>query len=122
MCCAGNTATWLTQTRPPSWRTANTWRARGAVNFYSLYRCHDYHFKIYGAMFLGDPEAAISAADEMVATLPEELLRVPSPPIADWLEGFLPMKMHVLIRFGRWDDIIATELRRTQNSIASQQQ
>ena len=82
----------------------------GAINFYSLYRCHDYHFKIYGAMFLGDPEAAILAADEMVATLPEELLRVPSPPIADWLEGFLPMKMHVLIRFGRWDDIIATEL------------
>ena len=25
----------------------------GAGNFYSLYRCHDYHFKIYGAMFLG---------------------------------------------------------------------
>jgi hypothetical protein len=23
----------------------------GAVNFYSLYRCHDYHFKLYGAMF-----------------------------------------------------------------------
>ena len=82
----------------------------GAVNFYSLYRCHDYHFKIYGAMFLGDPEAALSAADEMVATLPEELLRVASPPMADWLEGFLPMKMHVLIRFGRWSDILATEL------------
>ena len=28
--------------------------------------------------------------------------------MADWLEGFVPMKMHVLIRFGRWADIIAT--------------
>ena len=83
---------------------------QGALNFYSLYRCHDYHFKIYGAMFLGQPEPALAAADEMIATLPEELLRVSSPPMADWLEGFVPMKMHVLIRFGRWREIIATPL------------
>jgi len=30
--------------------------------------------------------------------------------MADWLEGFVPMKMHALIRFGRWDDIIAAPL------------
>ena len=82
----------------------------GAVNFYSLYRCHDYHFKIYGAMFAGLPEKALEAADEMIATLPEDLLRVTSPPMADWLEGFYPMKLHALIRFGRWLDIIATPL------------
>jgi tetratricopeptide (TPR) repeat protein len=82
----------------------------GAVNFYSLYRCHDYHFKIYGAMFLGQPEAALEAADELMATLSEDLLRVESPPMADWLEGFVPMKMHALIRFGRWRDILATPL------------
>ena len=86
----------------------------GALNFYSLYRCHDYHFKIYGAMFAGQPEAAFSAADEMIATLPEELLRVESPPMADWLEGFIPMKMHALIRFGRWQEIIATPLPKDQ--------
>lgn len=82
----------------------------GAVNFYSLYRCHDYHFKIYGAMFAGLTEKALEAADEMIATLPEDLIRVTSPPMADWLEGFYPMKMHALIRFGRWLDIIATPL------------
>ena len=27
--------------------------ARGPFNFYTMYRCHNYHFKIYGAMFLG---------------------------------------------------------------------
>jgi tetratricopeptide (TPR) repeat protein len=82
----------------------------GAGNFYSLYRCHNYHFKLYGAMFLGQLQPALEAADEMIATLPEELLRIDSPPMADWLEGFVPMKMHVLIRFGRWADIIATKL------------
>jgi hypothetical protein len=82
----------------------------GANNFYSLYRCHDFHFKLYGAMFLGQLQPALEVADEMIAALPEELLRIQSPPMADWLEGFVPMKLHVLIRFGRWTDIIATPL------------
>ena len=82
----------------------------GANNFYSLYRCHNYHFKLYGAMFLGQLQPALEAADEMIANLPEELLRIESPPMADWLEGFVPMKLHVLIRFGRWTDIIAMPL------------
>jgi tetratricopeptide (TPR) repeat protein len=86
----------------------------GALNFYSLYRCHDYHFKLYGAMFQGQYKVAIEAADEMIATLPEELLQVESPPMADWAEGFVPMKMHVLIRFGKWREIIDTPLPENQ--------
>ena len=82
----------------------------GARNFYSLYRCHDYHFKIYGAMFLGQYRPALEAAEEMIATLPEDLLTVASPPMADWLEGFVPMKQHVLVRFGKWKEIVAQPL------------
>ena len=82
----------------------------GSVNFYSLYRCHDYHFKIYGAMFLGRYRPAIEAAEEMVSTLPAELLEVQSPPMADWLEGFVSMKQHVLVRFGRWREIVEQAL------------
>ena len=82
----------------------------GAGNFYSLYRCHNYHFKIYGAMFLGQYRPAIAAAEEMIATLPEALLTVTSPPMADWLEGFVSMKQHVLIRFGKWNAILAEKL------------
>jgi tetratricopeptide (TPR) repeat protein len=79
----------------------------GPLNFYTLYRCHDYHFKIYGAMFLGRLEPALEAADEMAATLTEELLRIETPPMADWVEGFVPMRLHVLIRFGLWQRILA---------------
>ena len=50
------------------------------------------------------------AADELIATIPEELLRVRSPPMADWLEAFVPMGLHVLIRFGKWREIIDTPL------------
>ena len=90
-------------------------KREGAENFYSLYRCHDYHFRIYGAMFLGQYSTALAAADEMIATLPERLLRIESPPMADWLEGFVPMKMHALIRFGRWREIIDAPLPRDQS-------
>ncbi|MGR3984555.1 MAG: hypothetical protein OD817_04770 [Gammaproteobacteria bacterium] len=82
----------------------------GPLNFYSLYRCHNQHFKLYGAMFLGQCGPALEAAEEMAASLPEELLRQEVPPMADWLEGFVPMKMHVLIRFGMWEEILAQPL------------
>ena len=86
----------------------------GPLNFYSLYRCHDYHFKIYGAMFLGQYRPAIEAAEEMISTLPEALLQVESPPMADWLEGFISMKQHVYIRFGKWQEIIDQPLPENQ--------
>jgi tetratricopeptide (TPR) repeat protein len=79
---------------------------RGANNFYSVYRCHNYHFKIYGAMFLGQPSVALETADELIKTMPEDFLRS----LADWFEGFVPMKQHALIRFGRWNEILAQEL------------
>jgi tetratricopeptide (TPR) repeat protein len=83
---------------------------RGAMNFYTLYRAHNYHFKVYGAMFAGQQRTALEAADQLAAAIPEDLLRVENPPMADWLEGFVPMRLHVLIRFGRWPDILATPL------------
>ncbi|MGV9940623.1 hypothetical protein [Streptomyces sp. NPDC003401] len=79
----------------------------GAMNFYTLYRAHNHHFRIYGAMFLGRSDIALEAAARLEECLPEELLRVESPPMADWLEAFLAMRVHVLIRFGRWADVLA---------------
>ncbi|KAK3372743.1 hypothetical protein B0H63DRAFT_514081 [Podospora didyma] len=91
----------------------------GAMNFYSLYRCHDYHFRIYAAMFAGQSRVAIETASRLELTLPESLLRVTSPPMADWLEGFLAMRIHVLIRFGRWDEIMELELPKDTNLYCS---
>ena len=82
----------------------------GAMNAYSLYRAHDLHFAIYGAMFLGQYAPAMQAAEELMASMPEQLLRMPSPPMADIVEAYLPMKQHVLVRFGKWHEIIAQDL------------
>ena len=70
-------------------------------------------------MFLGQFEPAIKAAQELIDTTPEELLRVPSPPMADFLEGYLPMKQHVLVRFGKWREIIAQELPKDRDLYCS---
>jgi tetratricopeptide (TPR) repeat protein len=77
---------------------------------YLIYVIHNFHFAIYGAMFLGQYAPAIAAAEELIATVPEAVLRVQSPPMADFLEGYLTMKQHVLVRFGKWREIIAQKL------------
>lgn len=82
----------------------------GPLNFYSLYRAHDLHFIVYSAMFEGRFATALEAADELAAQLTPELLTIESPPMADWLEAFAPLRIHVLIRFGRWADLIAHPL------------
>ncbi|TEA12312.1 hypothetical protein C8034_v005950 [Colletotrichum sidae] len=82
----------------------------GPLNFYTLYRSHDFHFRLYASMLCGQSQVAIQTINELEATISEDLLRVKSPPMADWLEGFLGMRMHALIRFGRWKDILALKL------------
>ena len=78
----------------------------GVLNYYTGYRAHDYHFKAYGAMFLGQYKPAMEAAEELIATTPKEVLEVGNPPYADWLEAYIPIKQHVLIRFGKWQEIL----------------
>jgi tetratricopeptide (TPR) repeat protein len=82
----------------------------GPLNFYSLYRAHNLHFVVYSAMFEGNSRAALAAADELTGQLTADLLAIESPPMADWLEAFVPLRIHVLVRFGRWDELIAQPL------------
>src|SRR5438445_768617 len=82
----------------------------GPLNFYSLYRAHNLHFIVYSAMFEVNSRAALEAADELAGQLTPELLAIESPPMADWLEAFVPLRIHVLVRFGRWDELIAQSL------------
>jgi tetratricopeptide (TPR) repeat protein len=77
---------------------------------YLIYVIHNFHFAIYGATFLGQCTPAIAAAEELIDTIPEAVLRVESPPMADFLEGYLTMKQHVLVRFGKWREIIEQDL------------
>ncbi len=75
----------------------------GRTGFYELYRAHNYHFLAYAAMFTGNEGEAVAAAREMVRELPAEVVQqMPS-----FLEAFLAVPLHVLVRFGRWQDVLA---------------
>jgi tetratricopeptide (TPR) repeat protein len=78
----------------------------GAMNFHTLSRIHNLHLKVYASLFLGQFKGAMEAAEEIIATTPEELLRIENPAMADWMEGYIGMKAHVFIRFGKWQEII----------------
>ena len=43
---------------------------QGPRNFYTLYRSHNYHFKLYAAMFLGQYHPALQAASALIAAIP----------------------------------------------------
>ena len=77
-------------------------RREGPLNFYSLYRIHNYHFLVYGAMFDGQSELALNAAREIKQQVPESMIREQ----VDFLDAFMPTDLHVLIRFGRWEEIL----------------
>jgi tetratricopeptide (TPR) repeat protein len=79
-------------------------------DFYTMYRLHNYHSLIYAAMFGGCKKIAMDATLQMEESLSEELLSVQSPPLADWLEVYCTVRVHVLIRFGLWDELIALPL------------
>jgi tetratricopeptide (TPR) repeat protein len=76
----------------------------GRVNFYTLYRLHDLHFLVYGAMFDGQRALAAATAQELVGEIPTELLAS----IPDFIEAFVSTPLHVMVRFGRWDEILGT--------------
>ena len=70
--------------------------------FYRLYMAHNYHMLTYGAMMTGQSELALATIRAMVADIPLEFFR--ENPFAD---GFMAMPLEVLMRFGRWDEILA---------------
>jgi tetratricopeptide (TPR) repeat protein len=70
--------------------------------FYRLYMAHNFHMLTYGAMMTGQGALAVQTIRKMVDGIPLEFFR--DNPFAD---GFMAMPLEVLMRFGRWDDILA---------------
>lgn len=75
----------------------------GRVGFYEVYRAHNHHFLAYAAMFTGRDEEAIAAARALVAELPADVVQA----MPQFLEAFLAVPYHALVRFGRWQQVLA---------------
>jgi tetratricopeptide (TPR) repeat protein len=74
----------------------------GTSGFYTIYRAHNYHFLAWAAMFAGQRETAMTAAREMNEQLPLEMVLA----YADWLDAFVAVPVHVMVRFGLWNDLL----------------
>jgi tetratricopeptide (TPR) repeat protein len=76
------------------------------LGIYYIYLLHNFHFQVYGAMFSGQYEPALRAANQMQATVRPEYLHAGHAFLVNHLEAFYGMKAHVLIRFGKWQAIL----------------
>ena len=82
--------------------------------FYKFYRMHNHHFVVWCAMFDGQYETALKYARKAVDTLPvgdenggvKFMLAGIIPMGAIFLESYVTMPWHVMIRFGKWEEII----------------
>ena len=86
----------------------------GALGIYYVYLLHNMHFQVYGAFFSGQYEPAIRAAKQMQATVRPEYLLADHAFLVNYLEAFYGMKAHVLIRFGKWQEILDEPLPEDQ--------
>ncbi len=79
----------------------------GPFNFYTTARCHDLHLMMYTCMFMGQYRPAMDAADQMCATLSPEVLGILGrPQMTTTMEGYYSTRLHVKVRFGRWQEIV----------------
>ena len=74
---------------------------------YLLACCHDLHLMMFACMFLGQSKPALRAADKIRGLATREIIALPDrPKLTQTVEGYHAMKSHVLVRFGRWHEII----------------
>ena len=74
-------------------------------DYYGLYISHNLHFLAYAAMMEGRYEQALQAAREIETHVPKTFMQR-YPQVADGWAAALP---HVLVRFGRWQEILELE-------------
>jgi tetratricopeptide (TPR) repeat protein len=83
----------------------------GPFTFYTVACCHDLHLMMHTCMFLGRYKDALHAADKICALVSRDVLSVQNrPKFIMSLEGYYATRMHVLVRFGRWQDIVAAPM------------
>ena len=82
--------------------------AGGAGVFYRTSICHDLHMQMFAGMQAGHYASAQSAVDDMTELLHQCLPYDGKRQMVATLEGYYSMRMHVAVRFGRWQTIIDT--------------
>jgi len=70
---------------------------------YAMYMAHNAHFLAFVAMMRGRSQEALQCARTMVSDVPDDFLKDYAP-VAD---GYMIFVSEVLMRFGRWQEVLA---------------
>ena len=72
---------------------------------------HDLLLMMHACMFMGRYGDAIAAANKLRGLMTKQVLGVKGrPQLVSSLEGYYAMNAHVMVRFGRWQEIIDAPL------------
>lgn len=71
--------------------------------FYRVYMAHNHHMLAFAAMMRGQSELAIATINEMAREIPADWVK----DNAAMVDGFTAMPLEVLVRFGRWREVLA---------------
>ncbi len=73
------------------------------AGLFPIYAAHDQHMLAYAAIMTGQSKLALQNIRQMVTDLPPAFLQEN----AVVAEAFMALPMEVMVRFGKWDDILA---------------
>ena len=82
--------------------------------FLNVYTAHNRHMLAYAAMMTGQSKLAMKHIRAMVAESPADFVKE----TPEFAEGFAAMPLEVLVRFGRWDEILAERDNYPEDSIS----
>ena len=71
--------------------------------FYLLYYAHNLHMLAYSAMMEGREDLANEAAQQLIRDIPEHFIEENT----SFIDGLMSTPLHVAVRFGRWNKILA---------------
>ncbi|NNE01212.1 MAG: hypothetical protein HKN47_28185, partial [Pirellulaceae bacterium] len=77
-------------------------RSSPKQGFYSIYMLHNPHFLSFVCMMEGRQDRAIKAAEQTLASVPLDFLQES----AELADPFMSIKYQVLVRFGKWDEVL----------------
>jgi hypothetical protein len=77
----------------------------GRESFYFGYIVHNYHMAVYGAILGGFEGISMELAEKLNGILSEEAFEE-FPDLTAYLESYSALDIHVMVRFGRWQEIL----------------
>jgi tetratricopeptide (TPR) repeat protein len=72
-------------------------------DFYQVYMAHNRHMLAYACIMRGESKKAIDTINAMAAAVPPEWVKENAAVV----DGFTAIPLEVLVRFGKWDEVLA---------------